>query len=74
MGVCPPDRAGRRAGDDNEEYDLEEDEIDNNLYSLGHIGDHNIVIVCLPAGLIGNNLAAAVATQMRLLSDRYDSD
>jgi hypothetical protein len=48
-----------------EEYDLEQDAIDNNLYSLGRIGDHNIVIVCLPAGLIGNNPAAAVPTQMR---------
>jgi nucleoside phosphorylase len=49
-----------------EEYeDLEHDEDDNNLYSLGRIGDHNVVIVCLPAGLIGNNPAAAVATQMK---------
>ena len=37
----------------------------NNLYSLGRIGGHNVVIVCLPVGLIGNNPAAAVATQMR---------
>ena len=49
-----------------EEYeDLEQDEHDNNLYSLGRIGDHKVVIVCLPAGLIGNNPAVAVATQMR---------
>jgi hypothetical protein len=47
---------------DEEHEDLEHDENDNNLYSLGRIGDHNIVIVCLPAGLIGNNPAAAVAT------------
>jgi nucleoside phosphorylase len=50
---------------DDEHEDLEHDENDNNLYSLGRIGDHNIVIVCLPAGLIGNNPAAAVATQMK---------
>jgi nucleoside phosphorylase len=50
---------------DEEHEDLEQDENDNNLYSLGRIGDHNVVIVCLPAGLIGNNPAAAVATQMR---------
>ena len=50
---------------DEEHEDLEHHENDNNLYSLGRIGDHNVVIVCLPAGLIGNNPAAAVATQMR---------
>jgi nucleoside phosphorylase len=49
-----------------EEYeDLEQDEHDNNIYSLGRIGDHKVVIVCLPAGLIGNNPAVTVATQMR---------
>jgi nucleoside phosphorylase len=43
----------------------ERDEHDDNLYSLGSIAGHNVVIVCLPAGRIGNNPAAAVATQMR---------
>jgi nucleoside phosphorylase len=39
---------------------------DENLCALGSIGSHKIVIVwCLPAGRIGNNPAAAVATQMR---------
>lgn len=41
---------------------------DENLYALGSIGKHNVVIVCLPAGCIGNNPAAAVAAvavQMR---------
>jgi nucleoside phosphorylase len=50
---------------DVEYEDLEQDEHDNNLYSLGRIGKHNVVIVCLPAGLIGNNPAATVATQMK---------
>jgi nucleoside phosphorylase len=50
---------------DEEHEDLERDENDENLYSLGSIGGHNIVIVCLPAGQIGNNPAAAVATQMK---------
>jgi nucleoside phosphorylase len=50
---------------DEEHDDLERDENDENLYSLGSIGGHNVVIVCLPAGRIGNNPAAAVATQMR---------
>jgi nucleoside phosphorylase len=38
---------------------------DQNLYTLGSIGGHNVAIVCLPAGRIGNNPAATVATQMR---------
>jgi nucleoside phosphorylase len=38
---------------------------DENLYTMGSMGRHNVVIVCLPAGRIGNNPAAAVATQMR---------
>ncbi|RYP83459.1 hypothetical protein DL769_001362 [Monosporascus sp. CRB-8-3] len=50
---------------DEEHEDLERVENDENLYSLGSIGGHNVVIICLPAGRIGNNPAAAVATQMR---------
>ena len=50
---------------DEEHEDLERDKNDENLYSLGSIGGHNVVIVCLPAGRIGNNPAAAVATQMQ---------
>src|ERR1700722_19129141 len=50
-----------------EHKDLKRDINDNdeNLYSLGSIAGHNVVIVCLPAGRIGNNPAAAVVTQMR---------
>jgi nucleoside phosphorylase len=51
---------------DEEHEDLQQDEHDNNIYSLGRIGEHNVVIACLPAGLIGNNPAAAIATQMRV--------
>jgi nucleoside phosphorylase len=52
---------------DEEHLDLERDltDHDENLYALGSICGHNVVIVCLPAGRIGNNPAAAVATQMR---------
>jgi nucleoside phosphorylase len=52
---------------DEEHHDLERDPSDNdeNLYALGSIGGHNVAIVCLPAGRIGNNPAAAVSTQMR---------
>lgn len=44
---------------------LEYDKNDENLYSLGSIAGHNVAIVSLPAGRIGNNPAAVVATQMR---------
>ncbi|KAF2846472.1 hypothetical protein T440DRAFT_471752 [Plenodomus tracheiphilus IPT5] len=38
---------------------------DENVYCLGSVAGHNVVIVCLPAGHIGNNPAATVATQLR---------
>src|SRR4051812_31545123 len=47
------------------ERDGDDDDDDENLYSLGSVAGHNVVIVCLPAGSIGNNPAAAVTTQMR---------
>jgi nucleoside phosphorylase len=52
---------------DEEHHDLKRDPADNdeNLYALGSIGGHNVAIVCLPAGRIGNNPAAVVSTQMR---------
>ncbi|KAL7960155.1 purine and uridine phosphorylase [Trichoderma compactum] len=37
---------------------------DSNAYTLGPIGQHNIVIACLPKGYAGPNSAATVATQM----------
>ena len=49
-----------------EEYeDIPQDPNDTNLYTLGRIGEHNIVIACLPAGQTGTNSAAAVAVQMK---------
>ncbi|KAL4880275.1 nucleoside phosphorylase domain-containing protein [Aspergillus karnatakaensis] len=40
-------------------------EDDENTYVLGGIGQHNIVIACLPAGVYGTTSATAVALQMR---------
>lgn len=37
---------------------------DDNIYVLGWVSGHNVVISCLPAGRIGNNPAATVAAQM----------
>lgn len=45
--------------------ELLQDANDTNLYTLGRIGDHNTVIVCLPAGLTGTNSAAAAVMQMK---------
>jgi nucleoside phosphorylase len=67
--VCalPVELAAAQTMLDEEHDDLERDSGDNdeNLYALGSIHGHNVAIVCLPAGRIGNNPAAAVATQMR---------
>jgi nucleoside phosphorylase len=38
---------------------------DENLYYLGSIEGHIVVVVCLPVGRIGNNPAAAVAAQTK---------
>lgn len=45
----------------------EVDDKDENVYCMGSIAGHNVVIVCLPAGHIGNNPAADVATQLSTL-------
>ena len=37
---------------------------DDNAYTLGHIGDHHIVIACLPKGRYGIASAASVAKDM----------
>jgi nucleoside phosphorylase len=67
--VCalPVELAAAQEMLDEEHHDLERDPADNdeNLYALGSIGGHNVAIVCLPAGRIGNNPAAVVATQLR---------
>jgi nucleoside phosphorylase len=50
---------------DEEHQDLPQDPTDSNIYTFGRIGEHNVVISCLPAGQMGNNSAAAVAMQMK---------
>jgi hypothetical protein len=37
---------------------------DDNAYSFGRIGLHNVVLACLPAGVIGKASAAVVAKDM----------
>jgi len=43
---------------------LQRDSQDQNTYTLGRIGLHNVVLACLPAGVTGTISAARVATQM----------
>jgi len=38
---------------------------DNNLYTLGCMSGHNVVIACLPAGQLGTSSAATVASHMK---------
>ena len=38
---------------------------DSNLYTCGRVGEHNVVIACLPEGQTGTHSAAAVAVQMK---------
>ncbi|KAL4897683.1 purine and uridine phosphorylase [Aspergillus ambiguus] len=41
-----------------------QDHQDNNSYTLGRIGNHNVVIAVLPKGIYGNNSAAGVMKDM----------
>ena len=50
---------------DEEHEGLPQELNDPNIYTLGRIGEHNVVIACLPAGQTGTHSAAAVAVQMK---------
>lgn len=50
---------------DKEYQNLPQPPADTNIYTYGRVGEHNIVAACLPAGQIGNNSAAVVATRMQ---------
>jgi hypothetical protein len=47
---------------------------DDNVYTLGCIGAHNVVIACLSAGVTGTNSAAIVATLPALFAAEAFSD
>lgn len=49
---------------DREHPPLSKPSTDNNAYTLGSIGEHNVVIACLPLGMTGIAPSAAVATSM----------
>ncbi|KAL4766663.1 nucleoside phosphorylase domain-containing protein [Aspergillus foveolatus] len=50
---------------DEEHQDLPHDPNDDNIYTLGRIGHHNVVIACLPTGRYGTTSAATVAIRMQ---------
>ncbi|KAK2812771.1 hypothetical protein FQN50_001100 [Emmonsiellopsis sp. PD_5] len=41
-----------------------QDQGDSNTYTLGRVGNHNVVVACLPKGKPGTEPAAAVATNL----------
>jgi nucleoside phosphorylase len=65
--VCalPIERATAQIMLDEVHKDLPQDKNDSNLYTVGRVCDHNIVIACLPVGQTGSSSAAAVAIQMK---------
>jgi len=64
--VCalPVELAAAQLMLDEEHQQLGQETNDSNLYTLGRIGEHNVVLACLPSGQAGTNSAAAVATRM----------
>ncbi|KAL9116189.1 MAG: hypothetical protein Q9227_000560 [Pyrenula ochraceoflavens] len=50
---------------DEEHDDVEHDDNDDNIYSLGSVEGHNVAIACLPAGRAGNDPAAVVVTNLK---------
>ena len=47
-----------------EHPDLLQAENDSNTYTLGQIGQHNVVLTCLPLGITGTSAAATVARDL----------
>lgn len=50
---------------DEKHPNLSKDPADPSQYTLGRIGQHNVVVTCLPAGSMGNGPAATVASNMQ---------
>lgn len=65
VGALPVELAAASQMLDEEHPELPHDPNDSNIYTLGRIGSHNVVIACLPAGVFGPTSAAAVAVQMK---------
>jgi nucleoside phosphorylase len=65
MCALPVELAAAQEMLDEEHHGLQRDPADKTLYAFGSIGEHNVAIVYLPAGRIGNNLTAMMAVQMQ---------
>ncbi|PVH67883.1 purine and uridine phosphorylase [Cadophora sp. DSE1049] len=50
---------------DEEHQDLPQDSTDTNSYSFGSVGEHNVVVACLPTGQLGTSSTAAIASQIK---------
>ena len=61
LGVEP---AASQAMLDEKHSDLLQAENDINTYTLGRIGQHNVVLACLPSGTTGINAAAIAAREL----------
>jgi nucleoside phosphorylase len=64
ISALPIEYAAATAMLDNKFEQLDLQDNDSTLYTLGQICGHNVVIACLPAGLIGIASAASVATAL----------
>ena len=64
--ICalPLEKAAVTAMLDEEHPRLPNKEGDDNDYTLGKIGEHNVAVACLPAGMTGKASAATVAADM----------
>jgi nucleoside phosphorylase len=65
ISALPLELSAARQMLDSTHCPLEQSRTDTNIYTYGSIGDHNVILACLPAGQIGNISAAAVATEIR---------
>ncbi|KAF2402656.1 purine and uridine phosphorylase, partial [Trichodelitschia bisporula] len=65
--ICalPIEHKAARGMLDEEHPSLPQNPSDDNVYTLGRIGEHNTVIVGLPAGLMGTSTAAWAASKMQ---------
>ena len=50
---------------DEEHHLLPQESTDPNIYTFGRVGKHNVVVACLPAGKMGNDSAATIATWIK---------
>lgn len=64
--ICalPLEKAAVTAMLDEEHPRLRNKDGDDNDYTLGRVGQHNVAVACLPAGGTGKSSASAVATNM----------